>query len=904
MTASLLTRRLVITQFLCALTFAVAMLVHWPGDATRASALNVAYLLIGAPTLWALFEASRDPRVDVQSRTAWRALRLAVGCWWIGDAVWAIIALTTGARPSLSIADAAYMAFFPIALHALARFPGLGPTTAERWRVQLDAVIAALMMGTLFYYLAPLEREADGARRWLADAVNVAYPLLDIMLLTAAVVLWSRQTDGKSVAIIRLLTAALAVKTGADLLYARTVISNARLITAITDSGWIAWYGVIALAAIKARDQTAAPMAAAAAPRRMGWLPYLCIGVVGLLFLDLVQGQAFAPARGVALSLLALLAAVLVRQAIVSRESHRLDRLAIGRDAEHRLAALVHHASDLIMVVDTDTSIRFVSPSAERILGAPAEAMIGTNYLGLVHPDDHEPMQRLLGHLVQHPDVRETLVCRMEHGGGGWRWVEVVCTNHLTTERIHGLVINLRDVTERRELEGKLEWQAFHDPMTGLANRVLFSDRVSHALARRSRMPVELGVLFIDLDHFKVVNDTFGHAAGDLLLREASRRIQGAVRTPDTVARLGGDEFAVLLEDASPLECHETGERLLGQLTRAFTVDGREVFTGASIGVTIAQPGATLDELVRDADVAMYVAKGEGRGRVVVFEPSMRDEVAERVHLVADLRRAIERQELHVHYQPQFDLRTGEVLGAEALVRWMHPTRGNIPPARFVPIAEQAGLMVEMSLFILDTACRDASQWRRPSGAAANLHVSVNFSGRHLQDAQVVRHVADALTNASLDPALLTIEITEGVMMHNTQASIAVLRELKALGITIAIDDFGTGYSSLSYLQQFPIDILKIDKAFVDKLGTTDGDAALARAILALGDALGLATVAEGVETMQQLEILQSLGCLLGQGFLFSRPLASRVFAEMLSSGNLERLAGDVLGIHDPTISW
>jgi diguanylate cyclase (GGDEF)-like protein/PAS domain S-box-containing protein len=901
MTASLLPRRFVIAQFLCAIMCAGAMLVTSPGDAARATALNVVYLVIGGPTLWGLYKASRDTEVDASSRDAWRALMFAVGCWWIGDATRAIIGLVADNRPPLSIADAAYLLFYPLALRALTKLPGLGPTSAERWRVQLDTAIAALTMGTVFYWASPLEGATNSALYWLIGAVNVAYPLLDVMLLTAAIVLCSRQSDGKSVAIVHLLTAAIALKTAADLLYPWALINDERMVSAITNGSWIAWYAFIALAASQGRDLSSAPVAAQPAPRRLGWLPYVCIGLIGVLFVELVQREQFAPARGVAVGMLALLAAVLVRQAIVSTESNRLDRHAAGLEAEGRLAALVKHASDLIMIVDENATVRFVTPSAHRILGLSAPELVGSNGLALVHPDDADRAQLMLGRLAHHPDARETFVCRMHHGAGGWRWVEVVCTNHLATESINGLVINLRDVTERRELEGKLEWQAFHDPMTGLANRVLFSDRVGHALARRSRGSVELGVLFIDLDHFKVVNDTLGHAAGDSLLREAARRIQGSVRAADTVARLGGDEFAVLLEDAGSRECVETGERLLGQLARAYSIEGREIFTGASIGVTVAEPGVTWEELVRDADVAMYVAKGAGRGRVVVFEPSMREEVAERLHLEADLRRAIQDQELQVHYQPQFDLRTGEVLGAEALARWMHPTRGNIAPSRFVPIAEQAGLMAELSRYVLAMACRDAAQWQLPTGERADLHVSVNLSGRHLQEAQVVEDVAAALADAQLDPALLTIEITESVMMHNTQASIAVLRDLKALGITIAIDDFGTGYSSLSYLQQFPIDILKIDKAFVDKLGTADSDEALARAILALGDALGLATIAEGVETMRQVEILQALGCLLGQGFLFSRPLPSRAFADLLSNGGLGRLAGEVLGLHEGT---
>lgn len=877
--------------------FGVAMLANWPGAEAREMALNVVYLTIGAPTLWALFEASRDAEVEEAHRRAWRELMWATACWWIGDAVWAVIAFTTGSRPPLSVADLAYLAFFPLALRALARFPGLGATTAERWRVQMDAVVAAITTGTVFYWISPLESTSQGPWHWLADAVNTAYPLSDIMLLTGAVVLWSRQTNGRSMSIIKLLTAAIGVKTLSDLLYARTVIANEQLVSMITDSGWIGWYGFVTLAAVKARDLTHAPAPDQSRARRMAWLPYASITLVVVLFIDLIQREQFSPARGVAVGLLALLLVILIRQAIVSGEMNRLDKLAVGLQAESRLVALVNHASDLIMIIDVDSTIRFVSPSVTRILGVTPAQLVGTNGMGLLHIDDTDNAQLMLARLLQHPSAQETFVCRIQHGGGGWRWVEVVCTNHMGTESINGLVINLRDVTERRELEGKLEWQAFHDPMTGLANRVLFADRVGHALERRQRTAMQLGVLFIDLDHFKIVNDTLGHAAGDTLLREAARRIQGAVRAADTVARLGGDEFAVLLEDAAPRECIETGERLLHQLTRAFTIEGREVFTGASIGVTVAEVGASLDDLVRDADVAMYVAKGEGRGRVVVFEASMRDQVAERLHLEADLRRALETNDLQVHYQPQFDLRTGEVLGAEALVRWMHPTRGMIPPGRFVPIAEQAGLMVEMSRFILATACRDAAAWRQPSGDVADLHVSVNLSGRHLQDPAVVQDVANVLAESGLDPALLTVEITESVMMHNTQAAIGVLRDLKSLGITIAIDDFGTGYSSLSYLQQFPIDILKIDKAFVDKLGTADSDEALARAILALGDALGLATVAEGIETMRQVEMLQQLGCLLGQGFLFSRPIASRAFAEMLATGGLERLAGDVLGL-------
>jgi diguanylate cyclase (GGDEF)-like protein/PAS domain S-box-containing protein len=893
MTASVASRRFALLQFALAAMLGAAMLANWPGSAIHDHLLNICYLLIGAPTLYALRQASTDPEVDEQSRRAWRLLSYGVACWWCGDAIWAVLAVTTGSRPPLSVADLAYVLFFPFTLRALATFPGLGPNRAERWRVQLDAVIASLTMATLCYWIWPMETNPEGLAHWLTEAVNIGYPIADVMLLTAAFVLMLRQTDPVSAKVMRLMTVAIGIKTAGDLLYARAIISDDRLLSSITDSCWIAWYGFITVAGIRARDLAGTPHESVTPTRRTLWLPYACVSLVGVLLVDLVQRDQFVPARGVSIGMLSLLAAVLMRQYIVSVENSRLDRLAAGREAEGRLAALVRHASDVIMVVDLDSTVRYVSPSVERILGLPVLSLQGTPGFSLLHTEDVEAAQVMLGRLAQHGDS-QSMVCRVRHASGTWRWVEMMATNRLTTESINGIVINMRDVTERRELEGKLEWQAFHDPLTGLANRVLFTDRLSHALARRERSQGHLGVLFLDLDHFKAINDTLGHPAGDAVLREAARRIQREVRSSDTVARLGGDEFAVLLEDSDEAECQQTANRLLAQFARAFRVEGQEVFTTSSIGLTVSMPAVSLDDLVRDADVAMYVAKAEGRARVVRFQPSMREHVAERLHLEADLRRAIERSELQVYYQPQVDLRTGDVVGAEALLRWTHPTRGIIPPSKFIPIAEQAGLVVEMSRFVLRTACRDASTWRLPGSNEAELHVAVNLSGRHVQDPRVLEDVREALASVNLDPSLLTVEITESVMMHNTDAAVAMLRQLKALGITVAIDDFGTGYSSLSYLQQFPIDELKIDKSFVDKLGMGDSDDALTRAILGIGDVLSLATVAEGIETQRQLEELQSMGCLIGQGYLLSHPLPARTFAHALAAGDLLRLKKEV----------
>ncbi|MHB1224566.1 MAG: sensor domain-containing protein, partial [Gemmatimonadaceae bacterium] len=433
---------------------------------------------------------------------------------------------------------------------------------------------------------------------------------------------------------------------------------------------------------------------------------------------------------------------------------------------------------------------------------------------------------------------------------------------------------NIRLVDEIRRSEERLAHQAFHDPLTDLANRALFLDRVGHALARRTRHPTPLAVLFIDLDDFKKVNDSLGHPAGDRLLVVAAERLSICVRGSDTVARLGGDEFAVLVEDAvSPSEVLAIADRVATALRAPFHIAGTEVFVSASIGVAPAAAGDTADELLRNADVAMYFAKTRSKSATAVFEPWMQTAARERLELEADMRRALERGEFVLHYQPIVRLDDGEIIGMEALVRWQHPVRGMVPPGEFIPLAEETGLIVPLGSWVLEQACRQVRSWQSGQHpGAVPLKVTVNLSSRQLQEPDVVATVRAALADSMLPAGTLVLEITESVLMQHTSLTLARLRELKALGLSLAIDDFGTGYSSLGYLQRFPIDILKIDKAFVDAVGS-DTDAALARAVIALGDTLGMQTVAEGIEVLAQVDGLRKLGCKLGQGFHFARPL-------------------------------
>ena len=581
-------------------------------------------------------------------------------------------------------------------------------------------------------------------------------------------------------------------------------------------------------------------------------------------------------------------------EALSSQVALALDSAALTEDllrqqTEARFRSLVQNSTDVVMVVDADSTVRYVSPSLERVFGYDPDEFEGTKLTALIHPDDQAQVLHFLGSTGRDGTAATTLIeSRMRHRDDFWLHVETLRTDLMHDPNVKGIVLNSRDVSERKAFEEQLSHQAFHDSITGLANRALFRDRVEHALERQSRDDQPISVLFMDLDDFKTINDSLGHAAGDRLLGEVGERLRTCLRAPDTAARFGGDEFAILLEDgADEVGPADVAVRILSALDGPFVLESKEVFVRASIGIATARASKRVgpegaEELLRNADVAMYIAKEAGKNRYQVFEPEMHDTALRRLELKADLQRAVDNEEFELHYQPVIQLATGDIDGFEALVRWQHPVRGLVQPLEFIPLAEETGLITHIGSWVLREACRQAEALRGQTPPDRALHMAVNLSARQLQRTDIVQEVARVLLETGLPPECLVLEITESVMMQDMVLSNQRLTSLKQLGVQLAVDDFGTGYSSLNYIRRFPVDILKVDKSFVDGVSEGGEESALTAAIIDLAGILSLRPVAEGIERADQLEKLLELGCELGQGFYFSRPVTIEGVHELL----------------------
>ncbi len=543
------------------------------------------------------------------------------------------------------------------------------------------------------------------------------------------------------------------------------------------------------------------------------------------------------------------------------------------QEREERFRALVQSSFDIITIHDGEGKTIYESPAASRILGYPTGSLIGKTPFQAVHPGDADRAREAFETLATGSSP-VFIELRYRRADGSWIWLETVGNNLLEHPGVEGVVLTSRDVTERKHAEERAQYLANYDILTGLPNRTLMYDRVSQAVAYAKRSRERIALLHFDVDRFKMINDSLGHDIGDEILKSAAERIKRCTREGDTVARVGGDEFTILMPDAGRLgDVTAFAAKILSEIAQPFPSEREDVFVSASIGVSMfPDDSRSPDSLIKHADAAMHSAKTLGRNNYQFFTQALNEEVQQRMELETGLRLALKRDEMRLVYQPKVDLQTREIIGAEALLRWDHPKHGSISPARFIPVAEDSGLVGEIGEWVLRDACRQIRQWQK---MGLSPQIAINVSARQFQQYDVAQLVSDVIGQAQISPHLLEIELTESAVMHDAESSIVTVEKLKQLGVRVSIDDFGTGYSSLSYLKRLPLDLLKIDQSFVRDISSDPNDAAIVRAIITLARNLGMKVIAEGVEDEAQLSFLNAYGCQYAQGFLFGEPMSA-----------------------------
>ncbi|GAA0472278.1 putative bifunctional diguanylate cyclase/phosphodiesterase [Paractinoplanes deccanensis] len=696
--------------------------------------------------------------------------------------------------------------------------------------------------------------------------VSLARPVADVLLASVALIALGRCRRGSSAVGVLALTSA-----GALLVASADAIAYQR---GADGPGWIplgAALLIVLAGAYGARGPAGVPAG------RLDielLLPYGVVVLTLLAGLFWISSGGAPTAFGTWCRFLTILL-IVAREGILLADNRRLargleDRVA-ARTAERqvreqRFRALVEQSSDSLAILEADSTVRFQSSSIERIFGYRAADLTGMRLIDTAGHRAGVVIAAKIGEVLGTAGATTTFEVTLRHADGVHRLAEMTITNLLGDPYVRGLVSNTRDISEATDLQDQLRHEAYHDALTGLANRALFREHLAAAMARG-----DVAILFLDLDGFKEINDSLGHAAGDALLVQVADRLRAA--GPDLVARLGGDEFALITSTASAAG---TAARILAELAVPFTVDGRGLHAGAGIGIATSADATDIEQLQRNADLAMYKSKDAGGGIVTAYHPSMHDALVQRVSLAGDLRAALLADQLVLHYQPTADLRTGEIVGFEALVRWHHPTRGMVSPADFIGLAESTGLIVPLGRWVLTEACRQAVAW----GGAYKM--AVNVSVRQFEAGDLAATVAAVLAETGMPPGKLVLEMTESVLLTDTDENLERIVALKSLGVLLAMDDFGTGYSSLAYLRRFPMDVLKIDRSFVERLGGDPSDVALVRTIIRLGARFGMRTVAEGIEDAEQLAILRDMGCDFGQGYFLSRPVAAADVTEML----------------------
>jgi diguanylate cyclase (GGDEF)-like protein/PAS domain S-box-containing protein len=867
-----------------------------PVDAQAVSNIGLAVVALAAAAAC----AGAAWNNQAQLRRVWALLGLSSLSWGTGQVIWTWYESVLGREvPFPSLADVGYLGAVPFAAVALLALPTASQTMAGRVRTVIDGMMIAgsLLLTSWVLVLGPIFHEGGDGK--LGQAISLAYPIGDVVVVTIVLYVFLRaRRAGTAPLPFGIVGGGLVAIAVSDSGFVYLTATGDYASGSLIDIGWFLGYTLILLAALKPAKQGREEEKDALEGRPLGMLlPYVAVGLAMVVSsVELVrQGgtEAFVAWTRTMIVLL-----MMVRQFLTILENLSLtrhlearveERTVELRVSEQRFEALVQHSSDVVTVVDVHANVLYQSESVARVFGYAPDWVSERPLTRILDEDSAARLLESLRQASSEPYALRVLELSVCHQDGHPRHAEMTITNLLQNPSVGGLVLNTRDISEQKTLEDQLVHEAFHDSLTTLANRALFKDRVDHALQRRNLEEGMIAVLFLDLDGFKEVNDSLGHASGDELLRKAAERLRVCVRPADTVARLGGDEFAVLIEDADPTRVGDVAERMAESLRESFLIEGQEIHVAGSIGIATNDAGVEdADQLLRNADLAMYRAKAAGEGGFERYDPDMHSDLIERLQLGGDLRRALDSGEFMLHYQPTLALSSGKITGVEALLRWQHPVRGLVPSAQFIPLAEDRGLIKDIGGWVLKHACQQAVEWHKRHPAHADLSVSVNISGRQLKHADLVAQVAEALQDTGLAATHLVLEITESVLMEHTEENLALLRRLRDMGVRLAIDDFGTGYSSLSYLHRFPVDMLKIDQSFVDRLGGSADDAELVRTIVRLGQSLGMTTVAEGIEDHAQFLTLKRIGCELGQGFHFSRPVAADEIDALLGESDPE----------------
>ena len=863
----------------------VAILVFGEGlsEPVRALVANAWYLPIGAASAVIAWRVSASPGLPPRQRAAWRLIVLASATTFIADALWTFVENIQGQNPANSLlANFGYLVYYPLMLASLMLFPQALRSRKDALKFGLDVatVVVTGGMAVWQFIISPLLISHDASR--VAFVLALAYPVGDMLILLGVATVLMRCPRGPRRVPLMVLAASVVAAIVGDTVWAQLSLSGSFQAGQMQDVPYIIQYVLFAVSVTAERRRLvrgAETEDPSSSSERMTALPYAAVFIGYALLISVTWEHLTIELLPLVLGAVILTVLVIARQIIAVSENVRLGRERAVLIGERRFKSLIQHASDVVSIIDDKGRMLFASPSMEPTFGYSTLAMVGDSVLKVIHPDDLPDVKRSLKFVMSNPDQIVTARWRMRRSDGEWAQTDNTLTNLLSDENIRGLVLTTRDVSARVSLEARLTHEAFHDPLTGLANRVLFHNLAEEALARPRAETGIVAVLFIDLDEFKDINDSYGHGFGDSLLKAAAQRLVSGLRPEDTAARLGGDEFAVLCNDPQgKVDANALANRLALLFHSPFSVEGRQVAVTASVGVAVALRDETTEELLRNADLAMYVAKSRGRRQAARFEPAMHSTLVEKVGLHADLCNAMANGELEMVYQPIHSLKTRELIGAEALMRWNHPKRGSIDPSIFIPSAEESGLIVPIGRWSLNQVCRDAEVWRREDPSMRSLLLSVNVSGRQIRELTLVDDVKQALRTSGHDPSLLMLELTESMLLEDTESSVATMQRLKTAGVLLAIDDFGTGYSSLSYLQHLPIDLLKIDRAFVEHIELDRSSVAVARAIIALATTMSLRTVAEGIETARQAELLLGLDCEFGQGFFYGKPMSCAEF--------------------------